>query len=108
MSQAMATEFLEKANTDADLRQQLETLGTGAKLEDVLDVAAAAGYQFNEKDLMAAAKAKAEAEGKSVDAELNEADLEAVAGGFKINLTIVHITKVSTHNSVVVTIKSNF
>jgi predicted ribosomally synthesized peptide with nif11-like leader len=108
MSQAKATEFLEKANNDPQLMTKLAELGPDAALEDVLDVAAVSGYMFTEKELMQVAKDRAEAEGASLEQELSVEELEAVAGGLKINLTIIHITKISTKNSVVVTIKSNF
>jgi predicted ribosomally synthesized peptide with nif11-like leader len=104
MSQASATDFLEKANTDPQIRQRIQSLGPGAELEDVLDVAAASGYKISEQDIMEAAKAKAEAEGKPGDQELSEAELDQIAGGFRLNLSIIKITK----GTVVVSIKSTF
>ncbi len=108
MSQIKASEFLEKANTDTALINKLAELGPDAQLEDVLDVAAVSGYSFTEKELLQVAKERAEAEGTSLDQELSVEELEAVAGGLKINLSIIQITKISTKNSVIFTIKSNF
>ena len=108
MSQTNATAFLEKANTDPEIINKLAELGPDAALEDVLDVAAVSGYMFTEQEMMQAAKDRAEAEGTSLDQELSTEELEAVAGGLRINLTIVQITKISTKNSVIFTIKSNF
>jgi predicted ribosomally synthesized peptide with nif11-like leader len=104
MSQASATEFLHKANTDPQIRQQVQSLGPDAGFEEILDIAAANGFKISQQDIMDAAKAKAEAEGTPTEAELSDADLEAVAGGFRINLTIIKISR----DTVVVSFKSTF
>ena len=86
MSKEAASEFIEKAQTDDAIRQKLVGLGTGAQIEDVLDVAATSGYRFNESELMAAGKDAAEKSGKQPEGELSERELEMVAGG-RFNLT---------------------
>jgi|SRR3954468_24942494 len=103
MSTESATAFLTKAQQDPEIRQKLEALGTGADVEEVMDVAAASGYNFTATDLLVAGKASAEQRGQANDADLSDAELEQVAGG-RINLTIIHISR----SSVFFTIKSNF
>ncbi|NWJ45519.1 MAG: Nif11-like leader peptide family natural product precursor [Chloroflexi bacterium] len=83
MSQQAAAEFLEKVETDSELKNKVMTLGSGASVEDVLDVAAAAGYQFNTAELMAAGKLREEVSSSAPGGELSESDLDAVAGGAK-------------------------
>ena len=103
MSKESATAFLTRAQQDPEILQKLEALGTGADVEEVMDVAAAAGYNFTASDLVAAGKASAEQRGQSGEAELSDAELEQVAGG-RINLTIIQISK----GTVFFTIKSTF
>lgn len=105
MSQTSAAEFMHKANTDPQIRTQVQSLGPDADFDDILDIAAANGFKITQQDIMDAAKARAEAEGISPDAELSESELETVAGGrWRINLSII---KVST-DTVVVSFKSTF
>ena len=87
MSKEAASAFIEKARSDEQLQQRLVDLGPSANIEDVLDVAAATGYQFSEPELMAAGKEDAERAGNPAASELSESELELVAGG-KFNLTI--------------------
>src|SRR5947209_3796744 len=103
MSKESATAFLTRVEQDQEMKRKLETLGTGAEVEEVLDVAAAAGYNFTATDLLAAGKANSEQHGKSGETELSDAELEQVAGG-RINLTIIHISR----SSIFFTIKSTF
>jgi predicted ribosomally synthesized peptide with nif11-like leader len=86
MSKEAATAFIEKAQNDSQLQEKLRDLGSGAKLEDVLDVAAATGYQFSEPELLSAGKELAETTGRPAEGELSEEELELVAGG-KFNFT---------------------
>jgi len=81
MSKESAGAFLTQVETDATLQQKLQSLGTGASLEDVLDVAAAQGYNFNSDDLIEAGRAKAETMGAGPEGDLSDAELEQVAGG---------------------------
>ena len=92
MSKEAASAFIEKTRSDNQLLQQLADLGPSANVEDVLDVAAASGYQFTEPELMAAGKEDAERTGNSADAELSESELEMVAGGFNFRLSRFYAT----------------
>jgi predicted ribosomally synthesized peptide with nif11-like leader len=103
MSKESATAFLTRAQQDGEIKQKLEALGTGADVEEVLDVAAAAGYDFSASDLLAAGKASAEHRGQSGETELSDAELEMVAGG-RINLTIIQVSR----DTIFFTIKSTF
>ena len=86
MSKEAASEFIEKAQTDPELQHKLTGLGTGAQIEDVMDVAATSGYRFSESELMTAGKEAAEKSGSLPEAELSDRELEMVAGG-TFNLT---------------------
>jgi predicted ribosomally synthesized peptide with nif11-like leader len=86
MSKEAASAFILKARSDTQIQGKIVDLGPSANIEDVLDVAAASGYQFTEPELMAAGKEDAERAGYPAASELSESELELVAGG-KFNLT---------------------
>jgi predicted ribosomally synthesized peptide with nif11-like leader len=81
MSKESAGAFLSQVETDNALQQKLQSLGTGASIEDVLDVAAAQGYNFNSDDLIEAGRSRAETMGAGPEGELSDTELEQVTGG---------------------------
>ncbi len=93
MSVQNATAFLEKVDADSALKERINALGTGASLDDVLDIAATNGFNFNVDELVAAGKTRAEANG--MNAELSEEDLEGVAGG--LSGVTIHISRSSVY-----------
>lgn len=93
MSKEAALAFIEQTHSDSEIRKEIIALGAGAKIEDVLDVAAVHGYKFSEAELMAAGKEDAEKSGSPAESELNARELEAVAGGtFNITHSRWYIT----------------
>lgn len=71
MSQQNVVDFFTQAENDSTLKQRIQAV---ANKEDLLKLAQESGYSFTEDELKAVAK---EAESD----ELNEEQLEAVAGG---------------------------
>ena len=73
-----ASAFIERIQTDAALRQQVQQ----ANLDALVGLAAKHGYRFTAEEYLAAAKAYAEAN-RLDEAQLSEEDLMQVAGGWK-------------------------
>ena len=72
--------FLEKINTDNEIKAKLEALGEKAKEPDVfIPIAAEYGFKVTEEDIQAFAKNVLEH-----SEALNEDELETVAGGMQI------------------------
>ena len=60
MSKAVANEFLNKANNDPSIRNQIMILDAGSGFDALLDFAAYQGYFFSLEDLVAASKERYE------------------------------------------------
>ena len=71
-----ATAFIERIQTDAELRQQAQHAGIDA----LVSVAQEHGYSFTAEEYLAAAKAYAEAN-RLDTMELSDEDLNTIAGG---------------------------
>ncbi|HZQ05362.1 MAG TPA: Nif11-like leader peptide family natural product precursor [Anaerolineae bacterium] len=56
MSIKMALEFMQQVRTDQALRGQLQELGYAPTLEEIVNVAAQAGYEFTSEELRHAFK----------------------------------------------------
>ncbi len=75
MSKEQAVAFGKKVNGDAALRAEVRELGRD--VDGIVDLGAREGFTFTKEELHAAVKDRMAREGE----ELNEADLENVAGG---------------------------
>lgn len=94
MSRESLTQFWKKIGSDAKLQKALEALfkrssgrpiTTGAA---IVDLAAKHGFKFTADEL------RAHLAGIGREAELSEKDLEAVAGGFKVEIEGVTVPAV--------------
>lgn len=104
MSMEQASAFLDKVEQDPELKNKLTSLGKGAKMEDVLDVAASSGYNISKEDLVAAGKTRAE-QALSNMGELSDSELEQVAGGVAAGAAAAAtITVKITTDSVIITL----
>ena len=85
MSQQTLEEFWARVESDQDLANELDALfietggGNAAPGSAVVELAKSRGFEIEESELMA----HLAADGESAD-ELSEAELTAIAGGFKI------------------------
>ncbi len=83
MSKEAIEQMFQSAGDDPDLQHQLETAGGFAQ---VVEIGAEKGYQFTEQDAQAFLNDRGL--GTSVEGELSDEALEAVAGGWFQNLSI--------------------
>ncbi len=89
MSQEMVLAFATKVNQDPALQAKLRPLAED-DMTGLLKVAAEAGFDFNAEDYMAFMQARSTA--PASDSDLNDNDLDLIAGG-GINLNTVRCSE---------------
>jgi hypothetical protein len=94
MSKEVALQFLRAVEQSPYLQHRIAPLDgkdTPDNIKKVLDIAAQAGYIVSFADLRSAMQSRAE--NQIVVGELSEEDLEKVAGGYCVVLTLVCIMR---------------